>query len=377
MARGGELIAAIYDTIADPSGWGAAVQRIVRATNSCSGALIADRGCAANMTVLCNVDPFYADAYARTYRKINPLAPVTAATLVAGKVQGDSHITKTDSFRASAFYNEFCRPQGWADFVEIGVLRAPNKYAVLVLTRSPDAIWVEPPEWHLLETLAPHLQRVASVHELIAGATAATQSLGAAVAAAGFAVFLLTEDCLVLFANPKAEDLVRRRAGLRYEGRRLMAATPALSQCLHALARHGTRPVQSEGDIGGTLELPRGENRSPLLAHVIPLVAKRTSAVFDIDRPAVAVFVVDPIAELSAQLRRFAIRFGLTPTESRVLGEVIGGNGLPAAAARLKLSGETTRSHTKRIFQKTGTGRQTELIRRFFETGLTGSLPGV
>jgi hypothetical protein len=54
------------------------------------------------------------------------------------------------------------------------------------------------------------------------------------------------------------------------------------------------------------------------------------------------------------------------------LKEIIGGRGLSTAAARLAISLATARTHTYRIFEKTGTGRQAELIRRFFETGLRG-----
>ena len=83
-----------------------------------------------------------------------------------------------------------------------------------------------------------------------------------------------------------------------------------------------------------------------------------------------AVFVVDPSAELGAQIRRFAAKFSLTDGEARVLKEIIGGNGLPAAAAKLKITHATARSHAKRIFEKTGTGRQAELVRRFFESSV-------
>jgi DNA-binding CsgD family transcriptional regulator len=224
-----------------------------------------------------------------------------------------------------------------------------------------------------LETLAPHLQRAVTIHDLLSRTRATTDSLGAAVAAAGFAVFLLTGDCRVVFANAKAEDLVRRGIGLRYECGRLAATSPALTARLHALARHGSQPERDEGDIGGTLELCRGENRPPLVAHVIPLTSIRTVAIFDLDRPAAAVFIVDPAAGLRAQIQHFGARFGLAPAETRVLGEIIAGNGLPAAAARLKITEMTARTHAKHIFAKTGTNGQTELIRRFFETALPGS----
>jgi hypothetical protein len=66
----------------------------------------------------------------------------------------------------------------------------------------------------------------------------------------------------------------------------------------------------------GSSSMARGENRPPLVAHVIPLVPIRTVAIFDLDRPAAAVFVVDPAAGLSAQIQRFAARFGLTVAEA-------------------------------------------------------------
>ncbi len=370
----GDLIAAIYDAVIEPSGWDEVVKRIVEATKSDSGTLWIQQSDAAHFSATCNTDPFYNDAYVQHYYKINPLS-AAAATIAPGEVRTATHITHTDLFKASAYYNEHIRPQGWADFVAVGLVRAPKTFGVLSLQRSPDAIWVEPAEWHLLETLAPHLQRAAAIHELLARTRATTESLGAAVAAAGFAVFLLTGDSRVVFANAKAEDLVRRGMGLRYEHGRLVATSPALTARLRALARHGSQPGRGEGGIGGTLELCRGENRPPLVAHVIPLAPTRIVAIFDLDRPAAALFVVDPAAGLGAQIQHFAARFGLTAGETRVLAEIIAGNGLPAAAARLNITEATVRTHTYRILEKTETNRQTELIRRFFATALPGS-PG-
>jgi DNA-binding CsgD family transcriptional regulator len=358
------LITAIYDTIVDPVGWYSAIQRIVGATNSISGALIVHKTDAIHFTALCNVDPFYADAYAQTYSKISPLA-AEAATIAPGEVRAATRITQTDSFRASAFYNEFARPQGWADVVRIGLLRAPGVAGRLALHRSPKAIWVEPAQWQLLETLAPHLRRAAAVHELVSRAKAGMTAIGAADEAVGFAVILLTKDCRVLYANAKAEDLLHHEIGLRYKLGRLEATTFGATIRLHALAR-----ASGEGVTGDTLELSRGENSPPLLAHVTPLAANRTAAIFDIDRPAVAIFVTDPLAELGAQIRQFASKFGLTPGEARILKEIIGGNGLPAAAAKLKITHATARSHASRILEKTGTKRQAELICRFFECSM-------
>jgi hypothetical protein len=96
---------------------------------------------------------------------------------------------------------------------------------------------------------------------------------------------------------------------------------------LHALARQAASPKAGKAYAGGTLELYRGENRQPLLAHVIPLAPNRTVAIFNLDRPTAALFVIDQGAELRAQIHRFAASYGLTAAETRVFAEIIAGNG--------------------------------------------------
>jgi DNA-binding CsgD family transcriptional regulator len=373
MAETTDLIAAIYDSIIEPSRWDEVVRRIVEDTGSFSGNLVLQHPDAGSFTALYNVDPLIADAYAQTYHKSDPLR-TPAWSIAPGEVRACTY-TQSDSFKASAYYDEFVRPQGWAGLVVMGLARAANGFALLALTRSADALWPDPAEWRRLKMLAPHLVRAAAVHTLLARTRTTTEHLGAAVTAAGFAIFVLSSDCQILFVNSKAEGLLRRQMGLRYERGRLVAATPELTRRLQTIARAGSRPGWAEDDPGGSLELYRGEHVPPLLAHIIPLGQSRTASIFDFDRPAVAVFVVDPAADFSAQTRRFAARFKLTSAESRVLEEVIGGSGLVVAAADLKISEKTARTHLTHIFEKTTTTRQTELIRRFFDNALPGS-PG-
>jgi hypothetical protein len=242
MADDSELIAGIYDTVIDPSGWEDVVKRIVEATKSAAGGIIIQLGDSPHLSALCNVDPFYADAINQSYFEPNPLI-AEAAIIAPGELRAATYITQSDSFRASTAYQEIFRPQGWADVVAIGLLRGPKAFGNLSLQRSPDAIRVEPKEWHLLETLAPHLKRAAEIHQLLARERTAKESLGAAVAAAGFAAFLLSKDCRVIFANAKAEELLRRGAGLRCANGRLLAATAALTERIAALRGGGGNQI--------------------------------------------------------------------------------------------------------------------------------------
>ena len=64
----------------------------------------------------------------------------------------------------------------------------------------------------------------------------------------------------------------------------------------------------------------------------------------------------DGVAEL---LRRY----GLTPAESRTVLALLEGGGLSAVAERLSVSLSTVRTLIQRVFAKTGTHRQSELVR--------------
>ncbi|MCL2384674.1 MAG: hypothetical protein FWC84_02450 [Alphaproteobacteria bacterium] len=365
MADEPNLIAAIYDAVHDPSCWDEVVKRIVEETKSMSGNLVLQQPAAGSLTALYNVDPVIAESYAEIHHKDDPLKK-PEWRIAPGEVRYCSY-TQTDSFKASTYYNEFVRPQGWVNLVVTGLARSPDSFALLALTRAPSAAWVEPAEWHLLNKLAPHLQRAAAIHTLLARSRSVVNALSAATE---FAVILLTGHCHIIFANPKAEDLLRRQKGLRYEHGRLVATTSVLTYRLQALTCAGVKPNICTGDMGGLLVLPRDENEAPLVAHVVPVTAHRAASIFDIDRPAAAVIIVDPTLHLAAHVAYFARNFGLTLAESRVLAEIIGGRGLLAAATKLNISEATARCHANRILAKTGTTRQTELIRRFFETAL-------
>jgi hypothetical protein len=61
---GGDLIAAIYNSIIEPAGWDGVVKRIVEATKSVSGWLSIKLADEEHLPGQHNIDPFYADSLA-------------------------------------------------------------------------------------------------------------------------------------------------------------------------------------------------------------------------------------------------------------------------------------------------------------------------
>jgi DNA-binding CsgD family transcriptional regulator len=67
------------------------------------------------------------------------------------------------------------------------------------------------------------------------------------------------------------------------------------------------------------------------------------------------------LPEISAEQIRWL--YGLTPAEAAVALAVLRGEGVRAIADGLGISVATARTHLHRIFEKTGTERQAELVR--------------
>jgi DNA-binding CsgD family transcriptional regulator len=151
--------------------------------------------------------------------------------------------------------------------------------------------------------------------------------------------------------NRRAEAIVGRKDGLFATPFGITAASPEdssrLRQAIAAAAAGGTR-----------LRLSRPSGAPPLLVTVIPVRGGG-----DADRSWVALFVMDPGMAGTPSPSLLQELFGLTAAEAVFAAEISRGDGLQAVADRLAIAPSTARSHLTRIFEKTGTRRQAELVR--------------
>jgi DNA-binding CsgD family transcriptional regulator len=99
----------------------------------------------------------------------------------------------------------------------------------------------------------------------------------------------------------------------------------------------------------------------PTILMVAPLPPMPTSPLSQ--NPRVAMFISDPETSQPTNLERLTAMFALTPAESRLADHLIHGKSLIEAADTLGITQQTARVHLKRIFGKTYTGRQSELMR--------------
>lgn len=178
-------------------------------------------------------------------------------------------------------------------------------------------------------------------------------------------VFLVDNSARVLYQNHTAECMVTNPVGVKVIKGTLQAASVGETQELQRLIAAVTVNTRAPDSAGSGMVLHRPWPHRPLWATVLPIPEQMNTASFGFPmvHPAALVMVCDPetMAELPVDnLRRL---YGLTPAEARLAQALCNGKSLNAFSEEANHTIETVRWRLKQILAKTGTHRQSELVR--------------
>jgi len=213
-------------------------------------------------------------------------------------------------------------------------------------------------ELTFLHTIRPHLLRAVEMLRRLGRPQHETWACHA-LDRLSAAVFLTDRDSAIVFANQAALAMVGKDGPVRdVKGRleaRTLDQTHRLQRLIHRVAT--THRKFDHGDGVLSLQGPGPEAHDVVVAPLGP--SHKTD---EWPRACGAMVVVKTALE-ETEPARLAKMFGLTPAESRVVAEINGGSSLKETAERLQVSTNTVRTHLQRIFHKTDTRRQSELVR--------------
>jgi DNA-binding CsgD family transcriptional regulator len=133
---------------------------------------------------------------------------------------------------------------------------------------------------------------------------------------------------------------------------------PALPDVI-AAAGEGDAALGTRG-IAVPLSFPP---QMPWLAHVLPLISGARRQAGKNFAATAAVFVRKTSLEVPSAMESMSKLYGLTPGELRVLAAVSEFGGISAVSDVVGVSEATVKTHLQRVFAKTNTNRQTELIK--------------
>lgn len=349
------LISAIYDAAADFGRWPDAL-RLIAETCGARAAVLTRQGenSGQSWSVAPLCDSAYYESYARHYHRINPIWYRTSSSQ-AGTVQTDDMIMPRNDFTRTEFYNDFLVPQRLGSVLNAVALVEEGRQTAIALHRRKQ---FEPEHVQLYRLLVPHLQRAVQLNIKIAEMQMCST---ASLEALDRGTLLVNKSARVVFADYPAERLCTSSGPLKISEGILCAHRADDTALLHSII---TRSVLrgSDAGAGGQLYLPCESGKRPISILVIPLRSDDVPF-FAAERAVAVVFVTDPNRQSEAFSSKIQRQFGLTPAETAFAVELLDGHGIQAAADRLGIMRSTGRTHLARIFEKTHTHRQAELVR--------------
>jgi DNA-binding CsgD family transcriptional regulator len=205
----------------------------------------------------------------------------------------------------------------------------------------------------------PHLERALQLRSRLAHHGLAEHCSAAALDALATAVLLLDADLTVLYANASAAAMFGAEAPLCLRGARLVQAASHDARTLARMVRAAMRgaALGAAAAAAQSLSLPRS-GRLPLTLTVAPFaLAEGTPGC----KSCAIVMARDPEATTAAA-ETLQQLFALTPAEASVGRALAAGASLEEIAAAGGVSVNTVKTHLHRVYVKTATRRQGELI---------------
>ena len=353
------LIAVIYDAVLDRSLWPAALKKATAfvpgqasaiywndAANNSGDAYFDDGG----------IDPQYRQLYFEKYVALNPtLTPRLFAAIEEPVATVD--LVPYDEFLKTRFYREWAEPQGLVDFVSIFLEKAAPKAAMFGVFRHQRQGVVDQETRRRMCLIAPHLRRAATISKIV---NLQQTNLTDAMDGLRAGVFVVDASGNIIYSNRTANEIVRAADYLRGAGGRLCARQPEANQLLQQAFR-----AAIDGDTAisnSSIAIPLlAADGTRYLANLLPLPRRRAAGIDA--RATVAVFVQKAAVELPNPPEVIASAYQLTKTELRVLLALVQLGSGPAIAEMLGIGRGTVKTHLSRIFQKTGTKHQTDLVK--------------
>ena len=170
----------------------------------------------------------------------------------------------------------------------------------------------------------------------------------------GRGVVFMGDARKVLLMNRAAEQILRRRDGLEIARGMICAQSSAIAARLKELTEKASEERRNE-----KLLIPRRQGQTPLIVEV----CLATSGEQQYPRAMRFVFITDPDAKLQIDPHLLRTLFRLTQAEVKIASLLAEGRDMKAICRNLAVTPNTARTHLKRLFHKTSTGRQAELVR--------------
>jgi DNA-binding CsgD family transcriptional regulator len=358
------LIGDIYDASVDPTRWSAVLLKLRDFVGGSCASIFSKDATTKSLNVHYDcggLDPHYKQLYFEKYHAVDPS---TTAHVLAGIEQPIStiDIMPHEDFSDTRFYREWGAPQGLVDFVAAVLDKTATGAALFGVFRSKEHGVVDDETRWRMRQVVPHIRRAVTIGRVIELKTAEAATFTDTLDGLRAGMFLVDGEGRIVHVNASGYAMLAEGTVLRAAGNKLIAVEPNAALALNevfAVAGAGDAAVGIKG-IAVPLTCVAGECYT---AHVLPLSAGARKSAGARYAAVAAVFVRKAEVAAPSLPEVIAKHYGLTPTELRVLLAIVQVGGVPETAEALGIGEATVKTHLHRVFSKTVTSRQADLVK--------------
>jgi DNA-binding CsgD family transcriptional regulator len=361
------MIARIYDAAGNLEEWPAFLEDFADAIGGTTTALLFYNWSSPvqNQSIAVRFDPHYAELYRSYYSTINPWLRSWRTLVNRPGVDSvgvsESRMDLAD-LKKTEFYNDYLRPQDTIHQIGCIITTTSTTCSAFTCLRPSRAGPFGDSEVEFLKQLAPHLQKGIVLYDRITKVQGEHRLALDALDSVPLGIILFDVRCRILNMNRAAREILTQNDGLLAAKDGLTAAVVSENRQLQRFLRDAALTARGDGlSSGGSMAITRPSGRRPFTLLVSPISAGVPFR--EVNQGAVLVFVSDP--ESIAHMPHVVLGhlYGLTAAESRVAESLVRGETLVETADRFGISHNTARTHLQRIYEKTGTSHQGQLLR--------------
>ncbi|MGH6736817.1 MAG: helix-turn-helix transcriptional regulator [Methyloceanibacter sp.] len=358
------LIGGIYDASLDPSLWPQVLKKTTRFVQGWSSGLLSKSPVSQSGILYFTdgvIDPHYSNLYFEKYVKLDPSNTAHFFAEIDEPICTVDFTTR-EEFDASRFYQEWAKPQRLADFMSVVLDKSPTSAAMFGTFRHFSQGPADMEMRRRMRLIAPHVRRAVVISRVIDLKTTQADTFAEMLDGMSAGMFLVDASGRIVHANAAAHAMLHEGSFIRAINGRLAAKDADADRTLKdvfAAAGFDDAHVGTSG-ISVPLLAAGGEQ---LVAHALPLTSGMRRDTGNAYKAAAALFVHKAPLEAPPPPEVIAKTYRLTPTELRVLLGIVEVGGGPEVAEALGVAESTIKTHLKRLYAKTGTNRQADLVK--------------
>jgi len=273
-----------------------------------------------------------------------------------------SALMSADEFKETNFHRNLLKPNGFEGALFAVLHRQGNKICVVGTLRPKGAAAIASKKQAVFQKLLPHFQATAPLYGMKT-IEAVAEMVRATVQPLPFGFFIVDRRAAILFQNAMGEKiLASEKGGDANASNQLLLGSRHEQAIFSRLLKETLADGESSSlPAPRAMNLSEGNGQAALSLLILPAppgagnsdkVKNWATVIVSVNgkRP-------DPPADILRQL------FPFTQVEARIVKALLRHDTLKAVAVENSITVNTLKTHLKNIYGKTGTSRQTELVR--------------